>query len=59
LLLGGYSITRLPMAQIKENVFDIMYEPLAESSLTNLFRLTSQNYFRIVRGIFLALPMQC
>jgi len=35
------------MAQIKENVFDIMYEPLAGSSLTNLFRLTSQNYFRI------------
>jgi omega-hydroxy-beta-dihydromenaquinone-9 sulfotransferase len=31
--------------QIKENVFDVMYEPLAGSSLTNLFRLLSQNSF--------------
>ena len=35
------------MDYIKENVFDIMYEPLAGSSLTNLCRLTSQNQFRI------------
>jgi hypothetical protein len=32
---------------IKENVFDIMYEPLAGSSLTNLFRLLAQNNFNI------------
>lgn len=32
---------------IKENVFDIMYEPLAGSSLTNLFRLLAQNNFSI------------
>lgn len=35
------------MTHVKENVFDLMYEPLAGSSLTNLFRLTSQNKFRI------------
>ncbi|MBS3748211.1 MAG: sulfotransferase [Candidatus Thermoplasmatota archaeon] len=35
------------MSEIKENVFDIMYEPLAGSSLTNLLRLASQNRFRI------------
>lgn len=33
--------------EIKENVFDIMYEPLAGSSLTNLFRLFAQNNFSI------------
>jgi len=33
--------------EIKENIFDIMYEPLAGSSLTNLFRLLSQNNFSI------------
>jgi hypothetical protein len=35
------------MPEIKENVFDIMYEPLAGSSLTNLLRLTAQNRFHI------------
>ncbi len=35
------------MEQVKENVFDVMYEPLAGSSLTNLLRLTSQNRFGI------------
>jgi hypothetical protein len=37
----------LLMSRINENVFDVMYEPLAGSSLTNLLRLTSQNKFRI------------
>lgn len=35
------------MTQVKENVFDLMYEPLAGSSLSNLLRLTSQNKFQI------------
>jgi omega-hydroxy-beta-dihydromenaquinone-9 sulfotransferase len=35
------------MPSINENVFDIMYEPLAGSSLTNLLRLTAQNKFHI------------
>ena len=33
--------------EIKENVFDIMYEPLAGSSLTNLIRLLAQNNFNV------------
>jgi len=33
--------------EIKENVFDIMYEPLAGSSLSNLIRLLAQNNFMI------------
>lgn len=33
--------------EIKENIFDIMYEPLAGSSLSNLFRLLSRNNFSI------------
>jgi len=33
--------------EIKENVFDLMYEPLAGSSLKNLSRLVLQNKFRI------------
>ena len=35
------------MTKINENVFDIMYEPLAGSSLTNLLRLSAQNKFMI------------
>jgi omega-hydroxy-beta-dihydromenaquinone-9 sulfotransferase len=35
------------MPTVRENVFDVMYEPLAGSSLTNLFRLATQNRFRI------------
>ena len=35
------------MPEIRENVFDIMYEPLAGASLTNLLRLVSQNHFHI------------
>ena len=33
--------------EIKENVFDLMYEPLAGSSLKNLSRLVLQNKLRI------------
>jgi len=33
--------------EIKENVFDLMYEPLAGSSLKNLGRLVLQNKLRI------------
>ncbi|MDG6217849.1 MAG: sulfotransferase [Candidatus Thermoplasmatota archaeon] len=33
--------------EIKENIFDIMYEPLAGSSISNLLRLLSQNNFSI------------
>lgn len=35
------------MPEIKENVFDVMYEPLAGSSLSNLLRLITQNKFKI------------
>ncbi len=35
------------MNDIKEDYFDIMYEPLAGSSLSNLFHLLAQNRFRI------------
>ena len=35
------------MSTVRENVFDVMYEPLAGSSLTNLFRLAAQNRFQI------------
>lgn len=35
------------MSQLKENVFDIMYEPLAGSSLSNFFRLLAQNKIHI------------
>ena len=33
--------------QLRENVFDVKYEPLAGASVTNLFRLYAQNQFRI------------
>jgi hypothetical protein len=35
------------MEAIKENYFDIMYEPLAGSNLINLIRLLAQNSFHI------------
>lgn len=35
------------MVSVKENIFDVMYEPLAGSSLSNLLRLISQNKFCI------------
>lgn len=33
--------------EMKENVFDIMYEPLAGSNFTNLLRLLAQNHFHV------------
>lgn len=33
--------------KVEENVFDIMFEPLAGSSITNIFRLLKQNRFII------------
>ncbi len=38
---------RIQDMNIKENVFDVVYEPLAGSSLANLLRLLAQNRFRI------------
>ncbi|RLF41470.1 MAG: hypothetical protein DRN21_00020 [Thermoplasmata archaeon] len=33
--------------EMKENVFDIVYEPLAGSNFTNLLRLVAQNRFHV------------
>jgi len=33
--------------EIKEDIFDVVYEPLAGANLTNLLRLVAQNKFRI------------
>jgi len=33
--------------EIEENIFDVVYEPLAGANLTNLLRLSAQNKFRI------------
>lgn len=33
--------------EIKENIFDVVYEPLAGSSFTNILRLLAQNRFRL------------
>ena len=33
--------------EIKEDIFDVVYEPLAGANLTNLLRLSAQNKFRI------------
>ncbi|HHH77868.1 MAG TPA: sulfotransferase [Thermoplasmatales archaeon] len=33
--------------EVKENIFDVVYEPLAGSSLTNLLRLLAQNKFKV------------
>jgi len=38
---------RIQDMKIKENIFDVVYEPLAGASLTNILRLLAQNRFKI------------